>query len=57
MIEKSPKLLFQAYIHADQYSWIREFSEKTGRSRASIVRDAIDLYRKNLEGKGNENKK
>ena len=51
-----PKILFQAYINIDQYNWIVEKSKKTGRSRASIVRDAIESYRESKE-KRNENEK
>jgi predicted DNA-binding protein len=35
------KVLFQLYIDPDQQDYIAKESEKTGRSRAAIVRDLI----------------
>ena len=46
-----PKVLFQMYIDKKQIDFIAKESYDTGKSRARIVRDAIDDYRKNkLEG-------
>lgn len=36
-----PKVLFQLYIDVKQFEYIKKLSEKTGRSRAAIVRDLI----------------
>ncbi len=36
-----PKVLFQLYIDVEQFEYIKEKAEETGRSRAAIVRDLI----------------
>ncbi len=40
-----PKILFQLYIDKAQHNYIKKVSEETGRSRASIVRESIELHR------------
>jgi predicted DNA-binding protein len=41
-----PKMLFQLYIDVRQFEYIKKLSEETGRSRASLVRDMIEHYKK-----------
>ena len=41
-----PKILFQLYIDIDQFDYVAEKAKKTDRSRASIVREAIEQMRK-----------
>ncbi len=39
------KILFQLYIEPEQYNYIKNKSEETGRSRAAITREIIDKFR------------
>lgn len=41
-----PKVLFQLYINVSQHKYISQKAEKSGRSRAAIVRDIIEKHRK-----------
>jgi len=40
------KKLFQLYIDIDQYEYVKEKANKTGRSRAGVVRDIIEAHRR-----------
>jgi len=42
-----PKKLIQVYVDDNQYHYIAKKAEETKRSRASIIREAIDDYREN----------
>lgn len=42
-----PKVLFQLYIDTKQYDYIVQKAREEGRSRAALVREALDDYRKN----------
>ena len=42
-----PKKLIQVYVDDNQYHYIAKKAEETKRSRASIIREAIDDYKKN----------
>lgn len=42
-----PKVLFQLYINIKQFNYIKKKANDTGKSRAQIAREAIDLYRQN----------
>ncbi len=46
------KVMFQLYLELRQLNYIEKLSKETGRSRASIVREMIDYYKK--EAKHNE---
>jgi len=41
-----PKVLFQLYIDVEQFNYIDQKSKQTGHSRAALVREMIDYYRK-----------
>ena len=41
-----PKVLFQLYIDVKQFEFVKEESQKTGKSRAQIVREIIEKERK-----------
>jgi len=41
-----PKVLFQLYIDIEQFNYIKGLSDETGWSRAAIVREMVDYYKK-----------
>ena len=45
------KLLFQAYIEPAQFNWLTKKAKELKRSKASIVREAIQFYKREEEKK------
>lgn len=47
------KVNFQLYLEPKQHDFLKQKSDKTGKSMALIMREALDLYRQKGDNNGN----